>query len=539
MFRIKKQLTYSDILRSKKPRTGKTVRIISPHSAASDNANRIPDRLFSGSGFHPASPPPEPESTPSSDEEPPEDPFGAESDGGGTSTEDEGTRQNTLTNKRISQSSTQGSAGTPANPFKKIPTILETEDAIGTQGSFIGHKPPAETDSASKPHYDVDGFKKLLLTGEKNDLGASVTTAPPVSFTGQHHQPGDSSSSTDASSVSRQSISEAAHGPLHDSPRTSFEVSPSDDERQRLVGIQQQNAQKVKPSATRHRHGRLVKANAPQTVSFEDPILSFSISTLATTPGQSTPKSPGSPSDVDKPLPPLPGTSINSNMDPTKKTSSFDPSEPQDTTTPQKKDPPAPPLSRRHSQLRPKSFISNSGRSPPISEETSKGPKNLPHPLAQPPPSAGSKPPPPPPPRRSGLLRGNSFSSTPSLSDQHCINDANSKPTPPVPPTRRPSISSSKRPAQVPSNSSSPSLPPQPPPRRRGSSQSSYNPSRSSGDYRALVAGRNRADSGVSSISQLPMSYTEHDVDKKDVMADLSALQKEVDELRSKFKERY
>lgn len=79
-----------------------------------------------------------------------------------------------------------------------------------------------------------------------------------------------------------------------------------------------------------------------------------------------------------------------------------------------------------------------------------------------------------------------------------------------------------------------PPPPPPPPPRRRGSSQSSYTPSRLSGHY----SERLRSDSGASSISHLAMTpLGSSGAEKKDVMADLSALQRDVDELRGKLKD--
>ena len=46
---------------------------------------------------------------------------------------------------------------------------------------------------------------------------------------------------------------------------------------------------------------------------------------------------------------------------------------------------------------------------------------------------------------------------------------------------------------------------------------------------------RSRGDSGASSISQLQMPPAESIAEKNDVLADLSALQREVDELRGKM----
>ncbi len=475
----------------------------------------------------------------------PQDPFSAGSDGTGGSAEDEGTRQNTLINSGNLQSVTGGVSAIPANPFKKTLASLYTESrpaplSPGNEGPSTEAEP-----KTTRPHYDVNDFKRLLLTGEKNVSGANTAVPPPVSVQSPAHV-GDSSSNTDTSSISRQSIFEPVSGPLQESPRTSHESIPSDDERQRLVGSVPTASEKVKPSTPRHRYGKLVKPSAPQTVSFEDPTLSFSdpaMSAMAPLDRYVL----GTSGDVDKPLPPLPpplntqpltqspAESMNDDI----RGSYFETEDAPSSNTAQKRSPPTPPLSRRHSQLRAKPFASSTERSAPIAEEALPASKDL----SQSPPTASSKVPPPPPPRRAGLVRVNSsssvstgVSSTP-MSNQSNATDVSvrpAKPRPPVPPNRSPSVSSAKRPNQTQSIPGSPSMAPPPPPRRRGSSQSSYTPSRLSGHYTERL----RSDSGASSISHLAMSPVgPSGAENKDVMAELSALQREVDELRGKFKD--
>ncbi|CAD6564745.1 MAG: hypothetical protein ASARMPRED_005668 [Alectoria sarmentosa] len=522
--------------KTKTGKTGKTVRIISPHSATSDGEDAIPHTFFS--------PPPSLHSPPPSDllsprsiqDESPEDPFDAESDGAGNNTEDEGTRQNTLSNSGNLLSSAGGVSALPVNPFQKTLAILDTESASGpTSPSSEGRSVEVES-KTTRPHYDVDDFKRLLLTGEKSVSGANAAVPPPVSFQSPAHV-GDSSSNTDASSISRQSIFEPVSGPLQESPRTSHDSIPSDDERQRLVGSMTITSERIKPFAPRHRHGKLVKPNAPQTVSFEDPTLSFSdftMSAMAPVDGSV----PGSPGNVDKPLPPLPPPpSIQpSTQSPTESTDddlrgSYSESEDApSTTTAQKRSPPSPPVPRRHNQLRAKTFAGSPERSTP----------------SQSPPTANSKAPPPPPPRRAGLARGNSSSSMSTgtsfkpMFDQSNATDVSTrsaKPRPPVPHNRSPSVSLAERPSQtqsIPGSHSMAPPPPLPPPRRRGSSQSSYTPSRLSGYYTERL----RSDSGASSTSHLAMTpLGSIGAENKDVMAGLSALQRDVDELRGKLKD--
>lgn len=370
-----------------------------------------------------------------------------------------------------------------------------------------------------------------------------MAVPPPVSFQSTAHV-GDSSSNTDTSSISRQSIFESVSGPVQESPRTSHESVLSDDEQQRLVGSITIASKKLKPVTPRHRHGKLVNSNVPQTVSFEDPTLSFSDSAIsAMAPVDRSMQ--GIPSSVDKPLPRLPSLLYTQRFkqDPNESTDSdirvsyLESEEPQSSNSEQKRNPPAPPISRRHSQLREKNTASHTKRSTPITEEAAADPVSI----SQSPPTASSKPPPPPP-RRAGPVRGTSSSSIPKgapstpMSDQSNSADVNirsAKPRPPLPTNRSPSLSSVQRPNQTPIPVS-PSMAPLPPTRRRGSSQSSYTPSRLSGYYTERV----RSDSSASSISHLVMTPGgPSGADNKDVMADLSALQREVDELRGKFKD--
>lgn len=261
-------------------------------------------------------------------------------------------RQNTLSNSGNSMSNLQGTKTVPANPFAKTLASLNTESQPGPASSRSKQRASEAETSTARPYYDVDDFKRLLLKGEKNISESSPAIPPPVSFQSQHGV-GDSSSNTDASSISRQSIFEPTSGPaLQESPRSSHEGSPMDEERQQLVGSPPPTSGKIKPAAPKPRHGKLVKTNAPQTVSFEDPKLSFSSSTASTTLAASpTPKLPGMPSGIEKPLPVLPDAldpiqtadSANTNTETSKRNSYSATSDIQASTTPQKRNPPAPP----------------------------------------------------------------------------------------------------------------------------------------------------------------------------------------------------
>ena len=469
----------------------------------------------------------------------PVDPFSVESDEGEATAEDEDSRKNTIGN--ASHSSRSNTAPKmPPNPFQKTLANHTSGASAVDVGERSGNATPNAV-AGVRPHYDVDDFKRLLLTGEKSVAEASAASTPSTHSQGTQNV-GDNSSNTDASSVSRHSIFEPLPGTSQETPRTSHEVSPSGDETQLPVQKSSPRTGRMRPPAPKPRYSNPTVGNIPQTVSFQDPILSFQPSSNSQTAlqGWHTPSSPWSPTDLNKPLP-LPPAVESLEYTPEEpallirrrpQSEYFEPPGLQSNSPSLKRDPPAPPLARRHSQLRPKSFM-GPGRSTRISEESlvdAKPPQR--HPIAS------AEPPPPPPPRRSGLTRSLSTASTSSSasalrapSATSVADDDNSKSAkspPPVPPTRTPSISVKRPPKPSPTANSSPTIAPPPPPRKRGSSHNSLTQSRPSGDYSAE---RSRVSSGASST----MAITPN-TEEKDVLADLTALQREVDELRGKLK---
>lgn len=534
--------------RPTKSKTSKTVRIISPHSA--EEHDPIPDEFFDTSRRKPFSPALDPSPPKDDDDRSSENPFGAGSEGPGSSTEDEDTRPNAQGNVRESLNTLQKHSDMPANPFKRTladsreQDLVDSTQFVSEQKSAGGNNPPA------RPQYDVDEFKRLLLSGDKVAPNPHSTSAPSVSF--GHTQNGDSSSNTDASSVSRQSIFEPPV-PVHpESPRTSHESS--DDDRQHLVVASEPKRPTAKPSAPKPRHGKPMQISGPQTITFEDPTLSSSNLDGPRPPSKERfpPVSPQSPIDKYKALRALPSPPATTELDSAQHKARTEPSaeqkESQMSSYPPKKPAPAPPPSRR---TRPMSISSiNSGRSIPLSEEPSTEAVQM----SANPPSRPSNAPAPPPPRRSNTFRGDSSSSTPTFASLTGSSDQSipreQSPTPlqrarvPVTSNQSPSMLASKGPRRTSPASGSPSMapPPPPPPRRRGSSQSSYTyvPSRLSGNHSMPNTERGRSDSGASSISQLPLTNIEMTSEPKseqdDVIADLATLQREVDELRGKIR---
>ncbi|KAL1851926.1 hypothetical protein Plec18170_006229 [Paecilomyces lecythidis] len=378
---------------------------------------------------------------------------------------------------------------------------------------------------------DVHAFTRLLLTG---DAGAERTPPMKESQIASNKSlsrttPGissESSSSTDATSISRQSASEHRLSVGADTPRTSHEMSAAEADSEHKVQLSRQGSEKrQKPPPPKTRRGKLIKSDGNQQPSPQ----------IATP--YSQPDTPGS--YISQPQ------GINTSSDTTKTVTSPTtdyfttasrvqtslPADSLDRKPSQSKRPPTPPLARRRSQMKHvKSSASVSKPSQIVIAETSIESK---HPTT---PSPGVKNPPPPPSRRHGraisgqLSEGASPSAfpfpqrTPSTSSGPPGGDESEKGVSPAS-SRTPSIKSSRRVSQ-PLGSSPSNMPPPPPPPRRARS-----PSRGSTD------------------STRPRSFhleKENDLDApiaepsnaNSILADLTRLQKEVDALRGQYESR-
>ena len=515
----------------------KTVRIISPHYSRNKEDYGI-------SGIISPPPPTNADSPSPPQESSPTDPFGAQSDDGASQDDDEDLRRNTIANTAPIMPQNPMDLRMPSKPSKKAPALQFGADS-STIGSPDKSDPAASTAVAGRPLYDVDDFKRLLLTGEKLRTDTNMPTTPPA----QVHalKVGDSKSNTGVSPVSRQSIFEPQPELQPESPSISKERPPSGEERRGLVQPSPgPTVAQSRPSVPPSRHGKLVKPNMPQTVSFES--LSSSPPDRDPTlrsPGEPlSPASPWNTTHLNKPLPPPPKSEsleakpalsatraeeIERSLPPTQHSS----------RATAKPSPPVVPTARRHGQGRSRSSTNDSNRSTSLSEDLSQ----YTHPSSSSSSLTASKPPPIPPPRRAGTAPdlensgpasnvGSSFSGTES---------PHFKPRPPAPPSRTPSTTSIRRTSRTSTASGSsgaaaaPAPPAPPAPRRRGSSQSqiSFTPSGLSGEYRFSSKERPRTDSGASSTQETPMAETH--AESKDLVGDLTALQREVDELRGKF----
>lgn len=428
----------------------------------------------------------------------------------------------------------------PSNPFSRASRLAEEDTKTSAQSDQSVRGPAISMSSpmsSSRAPLDVDAFKRLLLTGDKDPTPNSAPPTPSASGFSLHGiQHGDSSSNTDASSLSRQSIL-GSQTDLHlETPRTSHEISPSDEDHQYQFQPRSPVSERFSSPVYRSRGGKATKGASPQTVAFAEPASYTSQYELAPPLSPMT-KSPRSHTDLNKPLPlPPPPTSHSPNsLTDTSGSISLNTTEPLSgspaVSATRVRVAPPPPLSRRLSQLRSQHPSNSSGTSTSIAEE------NVAELLSSP---ISTKPPAPPPPRRRGTDRSQTSSETRFPSELEAdVGKSLTKsqsPKPPPPPRRNPSLSSAKLPRRVSPNVPKPSsMPPPPPPRRRASSGSSFGSRRVSSEVNHEDVEGHHA--GISAGSSIDTDLREIG-NEKDVLADLSALQREVDALRGKYERR-
>lgn len=378
-------------------------------------------------------------------------------------------------------------SGVPANPFSRTLASMEPQQKESGEDRTPAERPALGNNRAS---LDVESFKNMLLTG-KRPPGAPSQLATQSSIpSGPQFE---SSSSTDTSSISRQSLFESSQQTHPESPRTSIEVAESDEDEDMGLVSEVRKGKKKPPPAPKHRHGKLVTPRQPQVVSFD----SFSASEPIPPP---TPRSREN-SDVSKPLPPTPIVSppplhiitqdTSQQRLPAVQQTSSDTLAASDISRPQKRTPPPVPLARRQSQLR-TSTAGNRSRS--NSSLTMSSQHSIEQSLPSPAPSnkdplAIAKSPPPPPrsrhgakladistssanssstelPQRSTSVRTTASAQGPTSSRRSTMD---SEPASPPGDLHRTSSISSNRPSYrtVSNESTSNTMPPPPPPPRR------------------------------------------------------------------------
>ena len=382
------------------------------------------------------------------------------------------------------------------------------------------------TGRSSRPALDIDAFKRLLLTGVSTIQADGAMSVSPHTSSPTAVASDSSSSNTDTASVSQQSMFDPPAPIITETPRTSQELDREGATSERGVLIAETTPDR-KPPVPRPRHGkalgtRLTSAPPPNTHSMSqgrEPIVAFPAENLRL------------PSlDMNKPLPPPP----------------IDNSSPPAADSPPGilqtqgvvRRPPTPPLTRGGSQHRTRSLRESFDGFPKTPSDACVGAASSPDQHFT---KAESKAPPPPPSRRQKRANGiglKGSGATVQGEDSSCITSTQPQlsPTssmttllqlkPQTPPSTNPSVAKGVSPLST----SLPTMaPPFPPPRRvRGSSRSSFDSQNAASNHDPVSSSESGRPSAESSRNVSDPSVP------KDVLADLAALQVEVDTLRKK-----
>jgi hypothetical protein len=460
-------------------------------------------------------------------------PFLASSSDGERDDVDEQLLENTRRNSTLGSKTEHGGRNTTPDPVKEALARFSGPPRRSTAPSPYrsGGGNELQWNQPARPALDVDAFKRLLLTGEPGWPVINSMVPAATHPSSQAVIASDSSSSNaDSASVSQHSIFEPQAPILAETPRTSYELDREEPTSERAALLAADATTDKKPSVPKPRHGKLLNniltTPSPATLGVTQAIRTSAIPALENF-GVS------SPSDLNKPLP----------------------SPPTDNSFPPQTDPiqadtlqshnslrraPTPPLTRRGSQHRSQSMQESSNA---FQKRVSAG-----HPGAASSPEQGSaitafKAPPPPPARRQKRASGiglpsfegsvqeeeeefNPTPTRPKLSPSPSMTSlSQSKPQPP--PSRNPSLA--KRLSRV-STGSSIMPPPLPPPRRvRGSSRSS-----SDSQNIALPLGLNSSNEIRRSSTDSHRNVSSQQPTSNNILADLAALQMEVDALRKR-----
>lgn len=518
-----------------------------------------PRRLSAGN----VSPPPPPQSPDNDD------------DSDSTATADSELEEAARNTRRNSGSlptlSTVGASATkaPYNPFAR--TLATQEAAYGLQptddkqqDSEVQDENVKQRANDRKAPLDVDEFKNILLTGNTTRLQ-------------------DNSSGTDTSSVSRQSLFDQTLETHAETPRTSIDQielleSPSDsDEGSSLVSGNDRMDDLAPPTPPKHKHGKILAPKGPQSVSFSDFEASIkpSLSRSATSPTASGSGDNSGPAalqgitrNANKPLPNPPVRSptatdslssvllLGDQSSQAAQTATVAPKG----AVPQKKAAPPPPAARRTGAER-----NRSDSNPTRDNETKQFDDTEPSRTSIDVGGVSTAPPPPParktrPLSQSATPRTETPPEAPSPAPANTKVDAKGvRPRPPPRGSSKTGGSLASALNRSPSNgshssiswsetpSSSTNAPPAPPPRRSG-----VNSGRTSIDGRPLSLSERRRSSEYSvkaerstSLSNLEnvteTGETQRDgpvyspsAAPRDILADLSAFQAEIDALRSR-----
>ncbi|WEW57577.1 hypothetical protein PRK78_003044 [Emydomyces testavorans] len=510
------------------PSRTKSVRIASPPvrpltSPIEPSSSMFIDRPtpFQHVPMHRGSPPPamRDSESESSDDEAVPDPF--DNPEGSGNDEDEGGEL---------ESNAQSSSRLPGEKGSRIGNrdlggLRRSKSTGGTtfDSRTVDNIPRTET-QRKRGTLDVDAFKRLLLTG---DPGLEPSPALSESAAHSHNRRvsvGGSGSSSETQPVKQplfETIPVSQHDNTRQPSRSSFENESEN------LAAKPRAAEKKKPPPPKTRHGKLIQSNVAD-------VSSLGISTPSDLPDKplSLSTSNSSPSsshlggrvfsDPPKHTCRIPESSPMPSIQDRRAESRSEPF-PKPILLPRR--PPTPPV-RRNSQLRQSKSSSQIARSrsarlPPGTS-----------------PAAALQTPPIPPPRRRDL---DSSTSSPSTQSQFSITpDSTAPPYEDVEDASEStslqysetgSIHSVNRMSRI---SSSPSAPPRPPPPRRSGGSQTHG----SDDCRLSTRSVSRDSSEVSSQPKETKveEYSSRPSSKaNNILADLSKLQKEVDEFRGKY----
>lgn len=509
------------------PRLGKTVRIASPPTESIPVSPMTEDEV-EGSVFnlqavahsnHRGSPPPlsRGDTTSSSDDEDEEeegdDPFNSNNPESSGSENEEAVRNTLRENRRSSWSLSVDPAGLGSRNNKKpedpvLGRISRPMSFAGASEESLAKGGGRGNSELGRTALDVDSFKRLLLTG---DTGAGKE---PGIATGHRR----STTLGTGEDMVRTTKYPSSRNPASDAdsslPGAQEGQNLSKDDSAATLG----NRERKKPPPPKTRHGKPIKSDEPQTDSSHRPTpqrSSSSLSKLYDPPRRGS----GSFLDTDKSIP----TALTDSPF-TPMTDSYvvqSPPEIPSPIPPQIKKPPTPPLARRQSKLRSsKNSLSRSNSTRLAQASTGSG---------SPTPTRAV---PPPPPRRqdwTSLTPPSDISSTPSTqrvrlpvtsSNEHGSEEYTGQQSH----SRTSSTSSGKQHNRPPQNQ-----PPRPPPPRRlrGSSRSSAD----SANPALNPTGDATKSGGEEGVTLKPDTSNANYI-----LADLSKLQREVDELRGQYK---
>ncbi|PGG97197.1 hypothetical protein GX51_07452 [Blastomyces parvus] len=535
----------------------KSVRIASPpvpiepslHVSAGDHPSSASSRAsFPHHGTHRGSPPPPSvEESSGSEDDSAGDPFNP--DASGSDDEDEsdiGQVQRVVEGKPgvVGLGLEEAQRGSGERYGTEQVVFPHGQDPNTSRSDSMTPLPPAT--KGKRATMDVDAFTRMLMTGETGGVGKV-----PVSTGRQPLQPtqgpaiSDSSSNTDTASTSKQPIFEPRHLPRIETPRTSHELSTSeaDDEQRKLAIALLKPAERPKPPPPKTRRGKAINPNAGQAsplvglASITSPNYRSTSPVSLSSSRSFTEQESG---DVNKPLPqpPVDNSFISGSSEQISQDSEnlF--------LLPHQKRPPTPPLARRHSQMKPSNPIlsrNNSARHsmPPTNTTKNSITASSIHS------SSPLKSPPPPPSRRKDR-ESSAFSApdTPALLPHDPRQTSSRQRSDSREDASDKSSLRSVETASTISNKRASHGPPRPPPPRRGGgSRASLDESRpvlpgATDSSTARIDMKNAEDPKSGSPGIPSQSQSQAQSHAIDILADLSRLQKEVDDLRGRYEGR-